>query len=322
VITADEFKKKLDETSPFLRARYNTLDRKKEFLENLVRNELLVQEAEKRGLESAPAVREQVKRALVTELLRQQLDERLTGADIPDADLKKFYDTHQDDFVKPERARIFRLLVEAPKGDTKARAAAKKKATELNAQIADKVKKGDANAFQAAAIKESADKLSAPMGGDLRFLSKDEMTKTYSAALADAAFALKGPGDLAGPIETEQGYELIKLQAKTTALDRKFEEAKEQIRGRMARERRSKEYDEFIKKLRDGASVTIDEAELAKVSPSDAPAGQPGQPGANGLPPGLQMQPSPGQMAPPMARPPQQPGPQQMQVHPAPAPAK
>ena len=298
VITADEFKKKLDETSPFLRARYNTLDRKKEFLENLVRNELLVQEAEKRGLESAPAVREQVKRALVTELLRQQLDERLTGADIPDADLKKFYDTHQDDFVKPERARIFRLLVEAPKGDTKARAAAKKKATELNAQIADKVKKGDANAFQAAAIKESADKLSAPMGGDLRFLSKDEMTKTYSAALADAAFALKGPGDLAGPIETEQGYELIKLQAKTTALDRKFEEAKEQIRGRMARERRSKEYDEFIKKLRDGASVTIDEAELAKVSPSDAPAGQPGQPGANGLPPGLQMQPSPGQMAP------------------------
>ena len=53
VITADEFKKKLDETSPFLRARYNTLDRKKEFLENLVRNELLVQEAEKREVSAS-----------------------------------------------------------------------------------------------------------------------------------------------------------------------------------------------------------------------------------------------------------------------------
>src|SRR5438067_12091978 len=40
-ITAEEFKKRLDETSPFLRARYNTLERKKEFLESVIRNELL-----------------------------------------------------------------------------------------------------------------------------------------------------------------------------------------------------------------------------------------------------------------------------------------
>ena len=54
VITAEEFKKRLDETSPFLRARYNTVERKKEFLENLVRNELLAQEAQRRGLDKAP----------------------------------------------------------------------------------------------------------------------------------------------------------------------------------------------------------------------------------------------------------------------------
>jgi peptidyl-prolyl cis-trans isomerase C len=288
VITADEFKKKLDETSPFLRARYNTLDRKKEFLENLIRNELLVQEAEKRGLENAPAVREQMKRALVTELLRQQLDERLTGADIPDADLQKFYDTHQDDFVKPERARINRILVEAPKGDAKARSAAKK---------------------------DSDDKLSKSMGGDLRFLSKDEMAKTYSPELAEAAFALKTPNEQAGPIETTQGYELIKLQVKTVALDRKFDEAKEQIRGRMARERRSHEYDDFIKKLREQANVTIDDAELAKIVAAEAPAGAP--------PNGMMMQPGmqPGQQF-PMARPPQpgQPPRPPNAIQPAPAP--
>ncbi len=295
-ITADEFKKKLDETSPFLRARYNTLDRKKEFLDNLIKNELLVQEAEKEGLESSPAVREQVKRALVTELLRQKLDERLTGADIPDEELKKFYDAHVDDFVKPERARIFRLLVEAPKGDAKARAAAKKKAADLNAQIAAKVKTGDTNAFQTTAIKESADKQSAPMGGDLRFLSKDEMSKTYSPELADAAFSLKTPGDIGGPVETAQGFELIKLQAKTVALDRKFEEAKDQIRQRMARERRSREYDDFIKKLKDQSKITIDEGELAKVSASEGGAPAPGGP----VQPGMQMV-QPGQA--PQARP-------------------
>src|SRR5579859_5988463 len=57
-ITADEFKKRLEETSPFLRARYTTLERKKEFLDNLIRNELLAQEAEKQGLDKSPAVRE------------------------------------------------------------------------------------------------------------------------------------------------------------------------------------------------------------------------------------------------------------------------
>jgi peptidyl-prolyl cis-trans isomerase C len=270
-ITADEFKKKLDEVSPFLRARYNTVERKKEFLENLIRNELLVQEAEKRGLEKTPAVQEQMKRALVTELLRQQLDERLTGADIAEADLKSFYDQHHDDFVKPERARVFRIFIEGAKSDAKAHAAAKKKATELLAEIIAKQKAGDINAFQATALRESNDKLSAPMSGDLRFLSHEEMTKTYSPELADGAFGLKQPNDIAGPLETAQGYELVKLQAKTVALDRKFEEAKDQIRGRMARERRSKEYDDFIKKLREGAVVKIDDAELAKVGANDAP---------------------------------------------------
>ena len=70
-ITAEEFKKRLDETSPFLRARYNTIERKKEFLESLIRNELLAQEAERQGLEKSPAVREQVKRAMIQELIKK-----------------------------------------------------------------------------------------------------------------------------------------------------------------------------------------------------------------------------------------------------------
>jgi peptidyl-prolyl cis-trans isomerase C len=281
VITAEEFKKRLDETSPFLRARYNTIERKKEFLENLIRNELLAQEAQKRGLDKAPAVREQVKRAMIQELLKQQLDEKLTGNDISEDELKKFYDGHLDEFVKPERARVFRILLEA--ADAKAKTAAKKKAAELLKEIDSREKKGDTNAFQAVAMKESQDKLSAPMGGDLRFLSKDEMTKAYSAQLADAAFALKNPGDKSAVIETGVGIEIVKLQVKTVAVDRKFEESKDAIRGRMARERRSRDYDEFVKKLHEQGNVKIDDAELGKVAAAEAPAqlppgGLPGQP--------------------------------------------
>src|SRR5437762_7970223 len=112
-ITADELKHRLDETSPFLRARYNTLDRKKEFLENLIRNELLAQEAQRQGLDKSPAVKEQMKRAMIQELIKKQLDEKLNGNDIPDSELKGYYDSHIDDFVKLERARVYHILLAA-----------------------------------------------------------------------------------------------------------------------------------------------------------------------------------------------------------------
>jgi peptidyl-prolyl cis-trans isomerase C len=264
VITADEFKHRIDEQSPFLRARYGTLERKKELLEALIRNELLAQEAQREGLDKSPAVRDATKRAMIQELIKKQLDEKMSGADIADAELKAFYDAHLDDYVKPERARVYHIFL--PAKDGKEKAQAKAKASALLKDIQAREKKGEVNAFQAAAIKESKDPLSAPMGGDLRFLSKDELAKSHGAELAKAAFDLKSPGEVAGPLETATGVELVKLQVKTVALNRSFEESKETVRGRMARERRSRQYDDFVKKLRDQGKVSIDEVELAKVN--------------------------------------------------------
>ena len=262
-ITADEVRQRLNETSPFLRARYNTLDRKKEFLENMVRNELLAQEAVRQGYDKSPAVREQAKRAMVQELIRHQLDSKLSGSDIPDEELKKFYDAHIDEFVKPERARVLHVFL--PAKDAKERAEARKHAAALLKDIDGREKKGEVNAFQAVAIKESKDPLSAPMGGDLRFLSKEELAKAYNTELANAAFDLRNPGDKTGPLDTQTGVELVKLQVKTVAMSRSFEESKEPIRQRMARERRSRDYDEWVKKLRENTKVVIYDQELEKV---------------------------------------------------------
>src|SRR5262249_60628340 len=111
VITAEELKRRLDETSPFLRARYNTLDRKKEFLENLIRNELLAQEAQRQGYDKSPAVKEQMKAAMIQELIKHQLDEKLTGEEIPDADRKKFYDSHINDICSPPRPPVSQIAL-------------------------------------------------------------------------------------------------------------------------------------------------------------------------------------------------------------------
>jgi peptidyl-prolyl cis-trans isomerase C len=300
-ITADEVKRRLEETSPFLRARYNTIERKKEFVETLIRNELLAQEAEKQGLQNSPAVHEQMKRAMIQELLKKQLDEKLNG-DIPEADIKQYYEAHLDDFQKPERARVFHIYL--PAKDAKERSAARAKAAAILKDIEAGEKRGEAMAFQTMAMRESKDTQSAPMGGDLRFLSRDELAKQYNSQLADAAFALKTPGEKSGVVDTPNGVELIKLQVKTVALNRSFDESRDSIRGRLARERRTHDYDEWLKKLRSETKVSVDEAELAKltIEGAAAPAGQPAtsfaRPGApTGVMPNAAMKPA----APPQA---------------------
>jgi len=42
-ITVGEFQERLNQLSPFIRARYTSLERKKEFLDNMVRFEVLAQ---------------------------------------------------------------------------------------------------------------------------------------------------------------------------------------------------------------------------------------------------------------------------------------
>ena len=53
-ITVKEFADRLASQSPYLRARYNSAERRKEFLDNMVRFELLAIEARKRGLHEQP----------------------------------------------------------------------------------------------------------------------------------------------------------------------------------------------------------------------------------------------------------------------------
>ncbi len=72
VITVAQFRKALDRQSPFLRARYNTVARKKEFLDNMIRFELLAQEAKKEGLDQDPDVQETLKKVMVQKLIAKQ----------------------------------------------------------------------------------------------------------------------------------------------------------------------------------------------------------------------------------------------------------
>src|SRR5687767_8421049 len=49
-ITIGEFQDRINKQSPYVRARYTSVEQKKDFLDNLIRFEVLAKEAKKRGM--------------------------------------------------------------------------------------------------------------------------------------------------------------------------------------------------------------------------------------------------------------------------------
>ena len=304
VITADEFKARLDEQSPFIRARYNTLERKKEFLDNLIRFELLAKAAEKQGLDKDPEVQLTLRKVMVQKLVQKTFAEGDAAKEISEAEARKFYDEHKDDYVKARKVRLAQILVAAPAGPARAQKAAQAKKTLARVQAEEKK---NALAFAALARELSEDPATKGSGGDLGFKTQAELEKQYGKPFADEAFALKSGGTAL--LESPQGFHVVKLTAAQEAIERPFEVMKAQIQNRLYRERRTKDFDEFVKKLREEARVAVDDAELEKVTVSAAPAGQPGMPHGMmppGMPPGAHgaaPAPPPGAAAPPAPAP-------------------
>jgi len=309
LVTADDFKARLDEQSPFVRQRYTTLERKKEFLDNLVRFEVLAKAAEKEGLANDPDVQLTVKKVMVQKLVQKKFAEGDATKEVSDAEVQKYYDEHKDEFQKPARVRLSGDLVAATDKD---RAAKSNQAKKAFAQLKAGEKKNPAGAqaaLQTLARDTSDDAPSKAAGGDLGFKSKDELAKQYGAPFAEAVFQAKGDETLL--LETPQGFWIVRITGRQDEINRPVDQVKAQIQTRLFREKRTKEFDEFVKKLRDDSHVTVNDAELDKVavSTAGAPGGMMGH-GMPGMPPGMQqphppsMPPAPPAQAPAPAAPP------------------
>jgi peptidyl-prolyl cis-trans isomerase C len=301
VVTVAEFQARLDEQSPFLRQRYQNLDRKKEFLDSLVKFEILASAAQKEGYQNDPDVQLTMKKAMVQKLVQKRFGDG-DGKDITDAEVQKFYDEHKDDFVKPVRVRTSALLVAASEKDRAQKSAQAKK---LLAQLKASAKK-DPQAFQTLARASSDDAASKGNGGDLGFRSQDEYAKQFGEPFAAAAFGSKDGEEVL--VETQQGFWIIRIAGRQEGVTRTVDQVKPQIQSRLQREKRTKEFDDYVKKLREEAKITVNDAELEKIVVSAAPA-----PGAGGMTPGAMP---PGAMPPPGAQP------RPAMPPPAPAPAQ
>jgi peptidyl-prolyl cis-trans isomerase C len=268
-ITADEFKARLDEQSPFIRSRYSTLERKKEFLDNLVRFEVLAKEAERQGLANDPDVQNTLKKIMVQKLVQKNFQDGGAAGDVPEAELQKYYEDHKDEYNRPKRVRVAAIVLNAPQGSpdrAKKLALAQKTLARVKAE-----EKKNTLAFAQIVSEVSEDQATKAAAGDLQFKSREELEKAYSKEVADAAFALK-PGQVSPVVETDKGFYLLKYTGEQPELSRPFDQVKTQIANKLHREKKTKEFDEWLKGLRETAKVTIDEKALEAIEVPAAPA--------------------------------------------------
>jgi peptidyl-prolyl cis-trans isomerase C len=199
---------------------------------------------------------------MVQRLVRKSFEEP-AGPSTAEADARRYYDEHLDEFVTGERVRVSHVFLRADRTapDRVGRAA---EARKLQARFKAEATKNPL-AFANAAREVSDDVATKPSGGDLGFRTRDEIEKAWSRAVADAALALRNVGDESQVIESDQGFHLLRLTGRQPATNRSFDEVKGQLGARVGRDRRTKEFEEFVKGLRQKYKIEVVDSELEKI---------------------------------------------------------
>lgn len=265
-ITAVQYKARLDEQAPFVRSRYTTLERKKEFLDGLIQFEVLAQEAQRRGLDQDPEVREALRKLMVQRLIRQETE---TQKPPSEAEVRQYYEAHRADYFRPEQVRLSHIFLAAPQGDAR-RAQVKAEALALLARA--RSQQATQPTFEELARQRSDDAASKAQGGDLGPKTAEELTRDWGAPLARAAFALQSPQAVGPLVETDKGFHLLKLTLRQAGINYPLESVKDRIESRLQAERRTQALEALVKKLRDSAQVRVDEKVLDGIQPAPATA--------------------------------------------------
>ena len=196
--------------------------------DKVVTDEILTQEAERRGLAASPEFKQQMdmaRQSILINMLSADVDKKMV---ISDADIQKEYDKFKAQASGTEY-RAQHILVDK-EDDAKA----------LIAQLKAGAK------FEDLAKKNSKDTGSAEKGGDLDFAGPNAYVPEFSQAMVK----LKKGEYTQEPVKTQFGYHIIKLIDTRDAQFPPLAEVKPQIQQRLAQERGNAFRDELRAKAK------------------------------------------------------------------------
>jgi peptidyl-prolyl cis-trans isomerase C len=244
-LTSGQVTKELERLPVPSRSYLSSPERKRQFVENLVMNDLLYEEGRGAGYDRDEDVERQVndlrKRLVVQRVMRQYQ----TPPTITDEQVRAYYDQNPD-LYSTTQIQASHILV-------KDEATARQILAELKAHP---------EKFADLAREKSTDTASAKKGGDLGLFGQGRMVPEFERA----AFALK-PGEISDVVKTQYGYHIITVTDRKEGERRPFDQVKEQIRATLRTKGLQEQVQAHLETLKKEAGLKIDEEALARVTP-------------------------------------------------------
>ena len=226
------------------RAYLSAPDRKRQFVENMILNDLLFDEGKAEGFDRDPDIERQVndlrKRLVVQKVMRKYQ----TPPEVTDDEARAYYEANKA-LYSTTQIRASHILV---KDEETARA--------LVAEL-----RAHPERFADLAREKSTDTATAAKGGDLGLFGPGRMVPDFERV----AFALP-VGQISDVVKTQYGYHVILVTERKEGEQKPFEQVKEQIKATLRNRALQDQVQHHFDALKRQADVHIDEAELAKIT--------------------------------------------------------
>src|SRR5436309_873434 len=105
-ITVDRFERMWNNMGVGMREQYEKAGGKSAFLENYLRKRLVIQEAIKSGFDKRPDVRVDMESGSESALFDRYVRDVIAAPIVTEAEIKKYYEEHKDDFAVPEKVKV------------------------------------------------------------------------------------------------------------------------------------------------------------------------------------------------------------------------
>ena len=277
-ITFGELQDVLDSLPVFARMRYQSLERRRDFLEAYVQYVILALAAESEGYGKDPVVLERLKGDLVDRFLQERVDLKVKTTDIPEEAVQAWFEGHPFEFKAPARKHVAQVVL-------KDRATADTIGFRIRKTI-ESLDQNHREEFGRFAARYSADPATKDKGGDLGLFPRlgDEPAGAPEVVV-EAVATLSGLFEVSAPIEAPDGFHVLFISGMVSAIDETLDQARPRIVERLMAESRDRLRASLVADLSRRVAVRVNPDVAAAVAAEvQAEAAKPGALGSEAAP--------------------------------------
>ena len=234
-IKVSEIYKDLEQIPAFIRPQILGGEGLNDFLDQHFARVLSLVDAEKNfdaySKENPDVISDVTRRTLIKSLF----DKVLNPITVSDAEIKEFYNKNLSNFASPAQIHAHHILVKE-EADAKS--------------LMEKLAKEPAKFEEIA--KSSSICPSGSQGGDLGNFSEGQMVPEFENACKTAEI-----GKVTGPVKTQFGYHIIRVDGRTPAGTMKLEDVQENIRKQILPQKQKEAFDAYVETLRKEFNVKV-----------------------------------------------------------------